>query len=91
MMGSPQRQHNGEIVALLESAMIDAALAKVETARDVLTIDMHVSFMQAATGTLVATAKTVGGGKSVCFCEATLVGGDGAICSQATGTFRYVK
>ncbi len=71
--------------------MIDAALAKVATARDVLTVDMHVSFMRPASGKLVVTAQTVGGGKSVCFCEATLRGGDGEICSQATGTFRYIK
>ena len=76
-------------MTLLDSAMANAALGLVDFAREVVTIDMHVGFMRPASGRLVATGRTTGGGRSVCFCEAELVDGTGAVVAKAMGTFRY--
>lgn len=81
--------HGGVVMTLLDSAMANAALGLVDFTREVVTIDMHVGFMRPATGRLVATGRTTGGGRSVCFCEAELVDGTGAVAAKAMGTFRY--
>jgi uncharacterized protein (TIGR00369 family) len=81
--------HGGVVMTLLDSAMANAALGLVDFAREVVTIDMHVGFMRPASGRLVATGRTTGGGRSVCFCEAELVDGTGAVVAKAMGTFRY--
>jgi acyl-coenzyme A thioesterase PaaI-like protein len=44
--------------------------------------------MRRASGRLVATGRTTGGGRSVCFCEAELVDGSGAMVAKGMGTFR---
>ena len=81
--------HGGVVMTLLDCAMAHAALSRVNYEREVVTIDMHVAFMRPAAGRLVATARAKGGGRSVCFCEATLVDADGHVAAQAMGTFRY--
>lgn len=81
--------HGGVVMTLLDSAMANAALGLVDFTREVVTIDMHVGFMRPAEGRLVATGRTTGGGRSVCFCEAELVDGSGAVVAKAMGTFRY--
>jgi uncharacterized protein (TIGR00369 family) len=80
--------HAGVVMTLLESAMAHAALGQLDIAREVETIDMHVGFMRRASGRLVATGRTTGGGRSVCFCEAELVDGSGAVVARGMGTFR---
>jgi uncharacterized protein (TIGR00369 family) len=81
--------HGGVVMTLLDSAMAHAALSKVDYAREVVTVDMHVAFMRPANGRLVAVGRTVGGGRSVCFCEARITNADGELAAQAMGTFRY--
>ncbi|MEZ5665302.1 MAG: PaaI family thioesterase [Burkholderiaceae bacterium] len=81
--------HGGVVMTLLDSAMANAALGAVDFTREVVTIDMHVGFMRPASGRLVATGRSTGGGRSVCFCEAELVDGTGAVVAKAMGTFRY--
>jgi uncharacterized protein (TIGR00369 family) len=81
--------HGGVVMTLLDSAMANAALGLVDFAREVVTIDMHVGFMRPAAGRLVATGRTTGGGRSVCFCEAELVDASGNVVAKAMGTFRY--
>lgn len=81
--------HGGVVMTLLDSAMANAALGLIDFTREVVTIDMHVGFMRPAFGRLVATGRTTGGGRSVCFCEAELVDGTGAVVAKAMGTFRY--
>jgi len=81
--------HGGVVMTLLDCAMAHAALSRVDYAREVVTVDMHVAFMRPAGGRLVATAKATGGGRSVCFCEASIVDADGQLAAQAMGTFRY--
>lgn len=81
--------HGGVVMTLLDSAMANAALSRVEFEREVVTIDMHIAFMRPAAGRLVATGRATGGGRSVCFCEAQVVDGQGTVVAQAMGTFRY--
>jgi uncharacterized protein (TIGR00369 family) len=81
--------HVGVVMTLLDSAMRHAALSRLHAAREVVTVDLRVGFMHAAQGRLVASAKAVGGGKSICFCEAQLADETGEVRAQAMGTFRY--
>ncbi|HEX6362079.1 MAG TPA: PaaI family thioesterase [Albitalea sp.] len=77
--------HGGVVMMLLDSAMAHAALSSVGSAREVVTMDMHIAFMRPTSGRLLAT----GGGRSVCFCEATVVDASGEVAARAMGTFRY--
>ena len=81
--------HGGVVMTLLDSAMAHAALSRMAYAREVVTIDMHIAFMRPTNGRLVAKGRATGGGRSVCFCEATITDADGAVAAQAMGTFRY--
>ena len=80
------------VMALLDEAMVEVALAKVNAGRDVdrevVAVDMHLSFMKGAQGPLVATAQVVGGGKTMCFCEAQLRNAQAELVAQAMGTYR---
>ena len=57
------------VMALLDEAMVRVALDKVnagrEVQREVLAVDMNLSFMKPAVGSLLATAQVVGGGKTM--------------------------
>ena len=81
--------HGGVVMALLDSAMANAALSRVDYSREVVTIDMQIAFMRPAAGRLVATGRATGGGRSVCFCEAEISDADGRVTAKAMGTFRY--
>ena len=81
--------HGGVVMALLDSAMANAALSKVDYRREVVTIDMQIAFMLPAAGRLVATGRATGGGRSVCFCEADIRDAGGQVTAKAMGTFRY--
>lgn len=81
--------HGGVVMALLDSAMANAALSRIDYSREVVTVDMHVAFMKPAVGDLTATGRATGGGKSVCFCEAEIVDAAGNVTAKAMGTFRY--
>ena len=81
--------HGGVVMSLLDSAMANAALSRIDYTREVVTIDMHIAFMKPAVGDLTATGRATGGGKSVCFCEAEITDALGNITAKAMGTFRY--
>jgi uncharacterized protein (TIGR00369 family) len=81
--------HVGVVMTLLDSAMRHAALSRLTDPREVVTVDLRVGFMRAAQGRLVARGQAIGGGKSICFCEAQLVDETGEVRAQAMGTFRY--
>ena len=81
--------HGGVAMTLLDNAMANAALSRIGYTREVVTIDIHVAFMQPATGRLTATGRATGGGRSVCFCEADIVDAYGHVVARAMGTFRY--
>ena len=81
--------HGGLVMTLLDSAMANAALSRIDYSREVVTIDMHIAFMHPAAGRLVATGRATGGGRSVCFCEAEITDASGRVTAKAMGTFRY--
>ncbi len=81
--------HGGVVMTLLDSAMANAALSKIDYSREVVTIDMHIAFMKPGTGRLTATGRATGGGRSVCFCEAQITNEAGQVTAKAMGTFRY--
>lgn len=83
------RGHGGVVMTLLDCAMAHAALSRVDYAREVVTIDMHVAFMRPTEGRLLAEGRASGGGRSVCFCEATITDASGEVAARAMGTFRY--
>jgi uncharacterized protein (TIGR00369 family) len=89
MLNNHDAGHGGVLMTLLDIAMANAALSKIDYAREVVTVDMHVGFMAAASGRLVATGRAVGGGRSICFCEARVEDAQGRLAAQAMGTFRY--
>lgn len=89
MLNNHDAGHGGVLMTLLDIAMANAALSKIDYAREVVTVDMHVGFMAAASGKLVATGRAVGGGRSICFCEARVEDEQGRVTAQAMGTFRY--
>lgn len=80
------------VVARLDDAMVQAALARVNSGaqapRTVVAVDLHLSFMCPAQGELHATAQVVGGGRTLCFCEAQLHDAQGQLLAQALGTYR---
>lgn len=81
--------HGGVVMTLLDSAMANAALSRVDFTREVVTIDMHIGFMRPSSGRLEATGRATGGGKSVCFCEAEVTDSTGEVVAKSMGTFRY--
>jgi len=89
MLNNHDAGHGGVLMTLLDIAMANAALSRIDYAREVVTVDLHVGFMAASAGKLVATARATGGGKSLCFCEARVQDETGKLAAQAMGTFRY--
>jgi uncharacterized protein (TIGR00369 family) len=83
--------HGGVVMTMLDGAMSSAALSKSGFTRAVVTIDMSTSFIKPAKGRLVAHGVAVGGGKSICFCEARIEDEDGDLVARALGTFKYVN
>ncbi|HSH90602.1 MAG TPA: PaaI family thioesterase [Ramlibacter sp.] len=76
------------VMTLLDRAMADAARSHFNAAADVSAVDLHFAFMRPATGELAVTARTTGGGRSVCFCEASIIDAAGQVAAHAMGTFR---
>lgn len=83
--------HGGVLMSMLDSAMSSAALSKSGFQKAVVTIDMSTAFLKPGRGRLVAHAKAVGGGRSVCFCEAYIEDDAGEVVAKAMGTFKYVR
>lgn len=83
--------HGGVLMAMLDGVMSSAALSKSGFTKAVVTIDMSTSFIKPGRGRLVAHGQTVGGGRSVCFCEARIEDEAGDLVARALGTFKYVS
>ena len=83
--------HGGVLMSMMDSAMSSAALSASGFQKAVVTIDMTTSFHRPARGRLTAHARSQGGGRSVCFCEARIEDEQGEVVARAMGTFRYVR
>jgi uncharacterized protein (TIGR00369 family) len=87
--------HGGVTMTLLDVAMAHAARSPDADGNadssGVVTIEMKTSFMRPGEGRLVAAARRMHRTASLAFCEATVVGADGKLVAQATGTFKYMR
>ncbi len=50
MLNNHGAGHGGVLMTLLDVAMANAALSRIDYAREVVTVDLHVGFMSAASG-----------------------------------------
>ena len=85
-----ENTHGGVIMTMLDMAMSSAALSKADFKKAVITVDMSTHFLSPGKGRLVAHGRAVGGGKSICFCEARIEDASGREVARAMGTFKYV-
>ena len=81
--------HGGAVMTLLDVAMATAARSDMPD-MGVVTIEMKSSFMRPARGPMVARGKLIQRTRSMAFAEAWVHDADGRLCSQSTGTFKYV-
>ena len=81
--------HRSQAIALLDAALVAAALARNPAAQAVDVIDLHLGFVQPGGAGLHAEGQVTGGGRSVCFCEAELRNAAGQLVARAMGTLRY--
>lgn len=82
--------HGGVIMTMLDVAMSSAALSRSGFKKAVVTIEMSTAFVKPGRGRLVAHGHAVGGGRSICFCEARVEDESGDLIARAMGTFKYV-
>ena len=84
--------HGGAIAALLDTASMAAAWSD-DTVPESLagaTVSMNVDFVAAARGVdLLADAIAVRRGRSLCFCEVTVSGPDGAVIAKGLAVHRF--
>lgn len=78
-----------QAIALLDAALVAAALARNPAALSVDVIDLHLGFVQPGGTGLHAEGSATGGGRSVCFCEAELRDAAGQLVARAMATLRY--
>ncbi len=81
--------HGGAVMTLLDVAMATAARSEMLD-MGVVTIEMKTSFMRPARGPMVARGKLIQRTRSMAFAEAWVYDAAGQLCSQSTGTFKYV-
>ncbi len=81
--------HGGAVMTLLDVAMATAARSDTPE-MGVVTIEMKSSFMRPARGPMVARGKLIQRTRSMAFAEAWIYDAEGQLCSQSTGTFKYV-
>lgn len=83
--------HGGVIMSMLDSAMASAAFSKSGFRQSVVTLQMSTTFLKAGRGKLIAHGIVLGGGRSVCFCEAHIEDESGDVIAKAVGTFKYLN
>ena len=84
--------HGGAIAALLDTASMAAAWSDdvVPESLAGATVSLHVDYVAAARGVeVVATARAVRRGRSLCFCEVEAAAPDGAVVAKALAVHRF--
>src|SRR3954454_9616303 len=79
--------HGGVIMTLLDATLSMAARTMDEGASGALTVELKVSFIGAASGTLRAEARCLHRGKSIAFCEGRVHDAAGHLVASASGTY----
>jgi uncharacterized protein (TIGR00369 family) len=80
--------HGGVIMSLLDVAMAVAARSSRNHAGGVMTVDMSVSFMRSASGSIMAEGRVLRGGQSLYFCEGEVLDENGELVAKSIGTFK---
>jgi uncharacterized protein (TIGR00369 family) len=83
--------HGGAISSLVDTAAAAAAWSGAEgvTTLRGTTVGMHVSFLAAArSAELVAEARVVRRGKSICFCEVDVTDAEGEVVAKGMVTYK---
>ncbi|MFT3760871.1 PaaI family thioesterase [Thauera sp.] len=83
--------HGGVLMALLDTTMARAAMARQGFRLSVVSIGVTTSFLRPGSGRLLVEGRAIGGGRSTCFCEAEIRDAEGHIVAKGVGTFRYRK
>ena len=81
--------HGGYAATVLDSACGIAVHSQLDANRGHTTLELKVSYVRglnARSGTLRATGRTISVGRRVAFAEATLHDSDGRLCATATST-----
>jgi uncharacterized protein (TIGR00369 family) len=84
--------HGGAIAALLDTASMAAAWADdlVPESLAGATVSLNVDYVAAARGVdVLATARAVRRGRSLCFCEVEATAPDGAVIAKALAVHRF--
>lgn len=84
--------HGGVIMTMLDYVMSAAVRGHYGVDGGVLTVDMSVGFMNAATSaTIAAEGRVLHGGGSTAFCEGEARDESGKLLAKAIGTFRLLQ
>ncbi len=89
-MNSFNVTHGGASMTLMDVVMAHAARSVVQE-MGIVTVEMKTSFMQPATGALIAKGRLIHRTATMAFTEASIIDAQGRVCSHATGTFKYVR
>ena len=81
--------HGGVICTLLDVAMGSAA--RVKAGVPVMTIDMHVMFLNAVRGPVIAEGRVIRAGRSILFAEGEITDETGETVARSTGVFKRAK
>lgn len=83
--------HGGVLMTMLDLVMSWAVRGHYGIVGGVLTVDLSVGFMKAATGDrILAEGRVLHGGKSTAFCEGEARSEDGELIAKAIGTFKLL-
>ena len=88
-MNSFEVVHGGATMTLMDVTMATAARSVLPDF-GVVTIEMKTTFMRASRGTLRGVGRLIHRTRSMAFTEASIFDAEGQLCSQASGTFKYV-
>lgn len=88
-LSSRSTPSRSQAIALLDAALVEAALARNPAAHSVDVVALHLGFFHPGGAGLHAQGQVTGGGRSVCFCEAELRDATGQLVARAMGTLRY--
>lgn len=87
--------HGGVLMTMLDVAMAHAARSvnshDPAHAIGVATIEMKTTFMRPAEGELRALGTLLHRTTTMAFTEGRVLDGEGRLCAQATGTFKYLR
>ncbi len=88
LLNSHHGAHGGVIMSLADVALAVAAIARDGTARGAFTVELSVSFLGQARGSLVAEGRCLKLGGSLAFSEGEVRDESGELVAKAIGTFK---